>query len=152
MKPFWLLPASRAKNRREHLFPLSEIAVELLKKAVEARETHVFGYGQTRGFSGWSKAKAALDKRIVDAGQTLEHWTLHDLRRSFANGLQRLKVEPHVIKACLNHATSKLQRTYQTHDHEDERRDALSRWAKHIDAVVKDQGKDKIVAMRETAI
>jgi integrase len=135
-KPAWLLPADRAKNRREHLTPLCPAAVDLLTKAVETRDAHVFGYGEKRGFSGWSKAKKALDKRIADAGHKLDHFQLHDLRRSFASGLQRLKIEPHVIEASLNHATSKLQRTYQTHDYEDERRNALAAWADHVLAIV----------------
>jgi integrase len=149
VKSAWLLPGNRAKNGREHLIPLSQTAVELLTKAIEARDEHVFGYGETRGFSGWSKAKKALDKRIADAGHKLDHWTLHDLRRSFASGLQRLKIEPHVIEASLNHATSKLQRTYQTHDYEDERRKALTLWAEHVDAVIS-KG-DNIVSLREAA-
>jgi integrase len=149
VKPSWLLPADRAKNRREHMIPLSETAVDLLKKDIETREAHVFGYGGTRGYSGWSKAKAALDKRIAEAGHKLEHWTLHDLRRSFSSGLQRLKVEPHIIECCLNHATSKLQRTYQTYDYEDERRKALALWADHIDAVLRTD--DNVRNLRETA-
>ena len=59
VKPTWLLPADRAKNGREHLIPLSNAAVAILEKAIETREAHVFGYGDTRGYSGWSKAKAA---------------------------------------------------------------------------------------------
>ena len=137
VKPAWLLPGDRAKNRREHLIPLSDTAIDLLTKAVEARDAHVFGYGETRGFSGWSKAKKALDARIAKTGHKLDHWTLHDLRRSFSSGLQRLKIEPHIIEACLNHAAPRLQRTYETHDYEDERRKALSAWAHHIDVVIK---------------
>lgn len=136
VKPAWILPEDRAKNRREHLVPLCGAALDLLSKAVEGREAHVFGSGQTRGFSGWSKAKAALDKRIEETGHKLEHYTLHDLRRSFSAGLQRLKIEPHIIEACLNHLPPKLQRTYQTHAYEDDRRAALSAWAAHLDAVV----------------
>jgi len=50
-KPAWLLPEDRAKNRREHLIPLSGTALAELKKAVETRDAHVFGYGETRGLS-----------------------------------------------------------------------------------------------------
>jgi integrase len=149
VKPAWLLPADRAKNRHEHLIPLSQTALDLLTKAIETRDTHVFGYGETRGFSGWSKAKKALDKRIADAGHEIEHWTLHDLRRSFASGLQRLKIEPHIIEVCLNHAVAKLQRNYQTHDYEDERRAALADWAAHVGTVV--NGKTNAVPMKGAA-
>jgi integrase len=150
VKPTWLLPAGRAKNSREHLIPLSQTSVDLLTKAVEARNAYVFGYGNTRGFSGWSKAKKALDKRITKAGHKLEHWTLHDLRRSFASGLQRLKVEPHIIEACLNHAPSKLQRTYQTHDYENERRKALADWDTRLVTVIS-RDSDNVIPIKGTA-
>jgi integrase len=144
----WLLPGDRSKNRREHLIPLSEATAHLLTAAVETREAFVFGYGKERGFSGWSKAKKALDKRTADAGHKIEHWTLHDLRRSFASGLQRLKIEPHIIEACLNHTAPKLQRNYQTFDYEPEKRAALARWAAHVDAVVNDKTIDNVISLR----
>ncbi len=147
-KATWLLPPERAKNRREHRVPLSDIAVGILLKATEARETFVFGRGSTRGFSGWGRAKEALDKRIADAGTKIEPWTLHDLRRSFASGLQRLRIAPHVIEACLNHLPPKLQRTYQMHDYEDEKRTALDRWAAHIDATVNGAKISNVIDLR----
>jgi integrase len=132
----WLIPEDRAKNWHEHLVPVSDAAVDILTKSTETREAFVFGHGEKRGFSGWSKAKKALDKRIAEAGHTIEHWQIHDLRRTFCSGLQRLKIEPHVIDACINHLPPKLQRTYQTHGYEDERRTALARWADHVLAIV----------------
>ncbi len=145
-KKNWLLPGERSKNRREHLFPLSDAAVDILSKALEARETCIFGYGKERGFSGWGKAKAKLEKRIAEGGHQIEPFVLHDLRRSFASGLQRLKIEPHVIEACLNHTAPKLQRTYQVHDHEPEKRAALARWAAHVDAVISGKTTDNVIA------
>jgi integrase len=150
-KSNWLLPEGRSKNRREFLFTLSNTAIDILTKAVETREAHVFGYGTERGFSGWSKAKKALDQRIAEAGHKLEHWTLHDLRRSFASGLQRLKIEPHLVEACLNHTAPKLQRTYQVHDYEDEKRAALKRWAMHIDGVLAGKTPDNVIMMEKAS-
>jgi integrase len=146
----WLLPADRSKNGREHLVPLSEAAADMLTATVGTREAFVFGYGKERGFSGWSKAKKALDKRIAEAGPNIKHWTLHDLRRTFASGLQRLKIDPHIVEACLNHAPPKLQRNYQTYDYEPEKRAALARWASHVDAVVNGKTIDNVVSLRET--
>jgi integrase len=145
----WLLPGDRSKNHREHLIPLSDTAVDLLTAAVETREAFVFGYGTERGYSGWSKSKKALDKRIADSGHKLDDWVFHDLRRSFASGLQRLKIEPHIVDACINHLPPKLQRTYQTHDYEAEKRTALDRWAAHVDAVVNGKTIDNVVSLRE---
>src|SRR5450631_107722 len=143
----WLLPPERSKNGSEHLFTLSDSAVDILTKAVETREAFVFGHGKERGFSGWSKAKKAFDKRIADAGQTVEHFTLHDLRRSFASGLQRLKIEPHIVEACLNHTPPKLERNYQTYRYAAEKRAALARWATHVDAIVNGTTTDNVIPM-----
>jgi integrase len=147
----WLLPEERSKNRREHLFTLSDSAVDILTKATETREAFVFGYGKERGFSGWSKAKKALDKRISEAGHKLDPFVIHDLRRSFASGLQRLKIEPHIVEACLNHTPPKLERNYQTYTYEAEKRTALARWAAHLDAVVNGKTTDNVIPMAGAA-
>ncbi len=45
-------------------------------------------------------------------------WTLHHLRRSFASGLQRLGVAPHIVELALNHRSgtfSGVAGIYQHH-------------------------------------
>ena len=63
-------------------------------------------------FAGWSKAKTALDEAIVDARikaaaaatspTLIVPWSIHDLRRTVATGLQRLGVRLEVTEAVLN--------------------------------------------------
>ena len=60
------LPGARTKNKRFHIVPLSDEAMALLPQPREARE-HVFGRAANAGFSGWSKAKRELDRRIAAA-------------------------------------------------------------------------------------
>jgi integrase len=64
-----ILPGSRTKNGRDHVLPLSSIAVEIL-----AQQPHRPGrdmiFGERGGagpFSGWSHCKARLDSRITAA-------------------------------------------------------------------------------------
>ena len=74
-----------------------------------ADRDHLFGDGPGP-FSGWSKAKAAIDRRILEARQEaakqqgrrpakdvrpIEPWTVHDLRRTVSTGMHELGVEPH---------------------------------------------------------
>jgi hypothetical protein len=100
-------------------------------------------------FAGWSKAKAALDKAVVDArakaaaGGTnptpISPWSIHDLRRTVATGLQRLGVRLEVTEAVLNHISGSrggIAGIYQCHDWADEKRAALEAWAAHVIAVV----------------
>ena len=80
--------------------------------AIPARynREHVFGEGDG-GFSGWSKAKASLDKRIeaarINAGKkTMAAWVIHDLRRSVITHMnERGFAAPHVIEAVVNHVS-----------------------------------------------
>jgi hypothetical protein len=97
-------------------------------------------------FSGWSKSKTALDKAITEArakaaaeaGGTaapLESWTVHDLRRTLATGLQRLDVRLEVTESVLNHVSGSrggIAGVYQRHDWAAEKRTALDRWANYV--------------------
>ena len=89
-----------------------------------------------RRFSGWSMAKAELDKALPKA---MPHWTLHDLRRTAATGMAELGVLPHIIEACLNHISGHkagVAGTYNRARYLPEMRTALELWANHVDAVV----------------
>lgn len=80
------------------------------------------------GYSGWSKAKAALDK----VAKLKTPWRLHDLRRTVRTGLGMLGVAPHVAEAALNHLPPKLIRTYDRNTYAAEKRAALDLWAGHL--------------------
>ena len=65
-------------------------------------------------------------------------WTLHDLRRSFASGLQRLGVAPHIVELALNHRSgtfSGVAGIYQRHRYAKEVREAFELWSKHVAAL-----------------
>ena len=67
-KSLWTIPPERTKNGREHIVPLAPMVVTILQVAPRLHRPNgatdsVLGEGMG-GFSGWSKAKAALDKRL----------------------------------------------------------------------------------------
>jgi integrase len=137
-----LLPGSRTKNGREHLIPLSAPARVILTDHLQHKDEErrlVFGR-RTGPFSGWSKCKEALDRRIAKvAGRSLPHWTPHDLRRSFATHAAGIGIQPHIIEAVLNHVSGHkggVAGIYNKATYEPEKRTALDRWAAHLLAVV----------------
>jgi integrase len=149
----WILPSARTKNHREHVLPLVPTALVLLP-ARRTDRNYVFGDGprregdQHRGFSGWSKSKAALDARIVatrqkvDAGaKPLPHWTVHDLRRTAATAMaDQLSVLPHIVEAILNHVSGHragVAGVYNRARYQAEMRDALERWTEHLVRIVR---------------
>jgi integrase len=134
----WTIPASRAKNGKDHLVPLSAAARGLLPEEprLDERESELVFPGQ-RGtpFNGWSKSKAQLDKHSGVTG-----WRIHDLRRTLATGLQRLGVRLEVTEAVLNHVSGSragIVGIYQRHEWASEKRAALNAWAAHVMALVR---------------
>jgi integrase len=149
----WTLPGERTKNGAAHTVPLSTVARDLLRATLpeDANERHASGQLVLPGavgtpFAGWSKAKRALDTTITDARAkaaeaagtpptALVSWSLHDLRRSLATGLQRLGVRLEVTEAVLNHISGSrggIAGVYQRHDWAAEKRAALDAWAAHV--------------------
>ena len=58
----------------------------------------------------------------------IAHWTLHDLRRTYATNLQRLGVKLEVIEALLNHISGTREGivgVYNRHRYEAEMREAV---------------------------
>jgi len=143
-KALWSLPPHRTKNHRAHDVPLSDRALDIIA-GVPQRTDRDLLFGEGEGaFSGWSRAKASLDRRIQEARgkaagskkpNAMPAWRLHDLRRTFATRLADLGVGPHVIEAILNHvsgAKAGVAGTYNRSVYAAERRTALTLWAEHI--------------------
>jgi integrase len=151
----WTMPGERTKNGAPHMVPLSAPACDLLRGLLpehegdarrEIEDRRAKGMLALPGalgtpFAGWSKAKAALDKAIADAGTrpaALAPWNVHDLRRTVATGLQRLGVRLEVTEAVLKHISGSrggIAGVYQRHDWAGEKRAALNAWAPHVLAV-----------------
>jgi integrase len=128
------IPGTRVKNGRALTLPLPAPALDILRSIPRMDgSTHVFRGG---GFTSWSEATSALRARIAATGATLQHWTLHDLRRSVRTGMGRLGVQPHIAELVLNHAKGGLEATYDRYHYEREIGQALALWADHVGAVV----------------
>ena len=138
----WSLPASRVKNKRPHTVPLSVQATAILTTLPRFDGTDlVFTVTGKTPSSGFSRAKASLDRTItkLNGREPIAPWTYHDIRRSVASGLARIGVDLIVIERTLNHVSGSfagIVEVYQRHKFEAETRDALERWARHIDRVV----------------
>jgi integrase len=153
----WNIPRERTKNGLPHEVPLSNLAISILEAAIlrEGREgrDRIFGEGGAgQGFSGWSKAKSALDERIekmTHAGPA--PWRLHDLRRTAATRMADLGVQPHVIEAVLNHISGHkagVAGIYNRASYAAEKRQALDVLAAHIEAILAGKPAANILSMK----
>jgi integrase len=126
------IPGARTKNKKAHSVALTPMVKDVLASLPREKDAKFVlrrpGYPD-KGFSGFSKAKATL-------GDGLDDWRLHDLRRSFATGLQRLKVLPHVIERCINHLPGGVEGTYQRDPLWSEKREAFEKWSAHVKSLM----------------
>ena len=136
----WTLPATRTKNGRGHSVPLVPQTLALIT-AMKRREgaTLVFEGARKTAPSGFGKLKDKLDAKMSEAAAqrdaALVSWTVHDIRRTVATGLQKLGVRLEVTEAILNHVSGSragIVGVYQRHGWEKEKREALEAWAAHV--------------------
>ena len=126
----WTLPRGRAKNDQASIVPLSGPAIALLEglPRITSKENFVFTARGETAVSGFAKAKERLDalvRKVLREGAAepeqieLQHWVLHDLRRTFASGAARLGINLPVIEKVLNHVSGSFgrdpRRPYQRH-------------------------------------
>jgi len=135
----WTIPGARAKNGVAHIVPLSPDMLKIVKELLSKERAEKLFPARGNldvGPSGFSKAMKRIRTLLqVQSGQPVPHWTLHDLRRTMATGLQRLGVRLEVTEAVLNHISgsrSGIVGVYQRHDYFREKGDALKDWSKEV--------------------
>lgn len=132
----WRLSADKTKNGRAHLVHLSPLALRLLQRCPR-KGSYVFSTDLgVRPISGFSKAKTKLTQleADADAGEAAAaDWRLHDLRRTVATGMARLRVPHEVISRCLNHSVGGVTAIYNRYAYAGETAEAWRRWAAHLD-------------------
>lgn len=148
----WTIPGSRTKNGRLHVLPVRGEAATILEASVSNAQSLLFESSARSQFVAWSKAKAALDARMLEAAKqeafaaghdptlvSLVPWRLHDLRRTAASGMARLGQPIHVVEAVLNHASGSISgvaAVYNRYDYLSEKERALQAWDTHVRSVV----------------
>jgi integrase len=135
----WTIPAERMKGKLPHVVPL----VSAIKKLLPERETgFVFSSDNGRtSFSGFGKAKAALDRKVAEIRKR-EHrkpmpdWVYHDLRRTARSFMAAAGVPDNIGERVLGHVIPGVHGVYNRHGYLVEKADALTRLANFIDGIV----------------
>jgi integrase len=146
------LSATRVKTGNATVVPLSPLAVDVIRSIPRvAGSRFVFTTNGVAAFADVGHATKRLRAAVTaELGEEPEPWVLHDLRRTFATGLQRLGFPQEVTEAALNHRSGTLAGVagvYSRHDYADEKRAALDSWARHVEAIVSGE-KAKVIPMQ----
>jgi integrase len=135
----WTIPAARYKTKVDHIVPLIPAVKKLLPKS--------FGFvfscdGGKTALGGYHKPKVELDAAIAEIRRRekrrpMPAWTFHDLRRTARTMLAELKVDRDTAEAVLGHSKGGIEETYNRHQYLEEKTEALTRLAAHVDRITK---------------
>jgi integrase len=148
----WLIPETRSKNKRAHLVPLSPLALDTTRSALELTaddEEFVFSTRLNRGGPIDPHALTTAMQRLTDVlkrhpGKAAKSWqqeppSPHDLRRSINTRLAQLRVSREIRERVLNHATALRTtegRHYNVYEFLPEKRAALNQWSDALGTIL----------------
>ena len=128
----WNVPRiGREKGTGGHLV-LPPVALRIIEQQART-ENHLYVFpGRGRGhFNGFSPCKRTFDKRLPG----LDHWTLHDLRRTARSLMSRAGVRSEIAERVMGHAIEGVEGVYDRHSYREEKAEALKRLAALIETI-----------------
>ena len=125
----WIIPATRTKNKKPHLVPLTEKALDLLAQIHKENEESEWLFEAIRNGKSMGKPvrSIAINRYFQEARQIfdIEDFRIHDLRRSAATIMAREGISEFDIGKELNHSSKQVTAIYNRHNYQPEKLAAL---------------------------
>ncbi|WP_172565568.1 tyrosine-type recombinase/integrase [Vibrio navarrensis] len=119
----WFIPSENTKTKNAHRLPLTDDMIGYLQQyRASQKSDSVFLFPSARKRDSMSAGMASKKVKAVSDGQ----WTAHDLRKVARTVWADLGVDYMVSEILLNHALSKLDKTYVHTFVEAKKREALT--------------------------
>ncbi len=131
---WWTIPGEKSKNGMSHRVPLSPLAVRLIGKG---DDQYLFPSPRGKGVQPIEEhaLATALRRNLKTIG--VHNFTPHDLRRTAASHMTGAGIPRLVVAKILNHAEPGVTAVYDRHSYDDEKRQALRKWASNLEAMLK---------------
>ena len=122
---------SNTKIKNEFAFPArlkdGHVCLKTISKQIGDRQVKFKSHSR--------KLKNRVENNSLVLGD--QEWTPHDLRRTGATLMQKLKISRDVINLCQNHVIgTKVDRSYLLDDYADEKRDAWNKLGDRLEAIL----------------
>jgi integrase len=131
-----MIPAAVYKTGRPFLVALSPDAITILKRIPRWNAGNYVFSTDSGARPVWSIPRKIVDKlhrrAEVILGRSIEHFVVHDFRRTVRTHLSRLGVTEVVGELVLGHALRGVAATYNVYDYESEKREALALWSAEL--------------------
>jgi integrase len=135
--PMWAIPGGRMKGAREHIVPLSSLAVKILKRQATIRIGKVVFPGRGASPYAYSAFASAPARAGLDAGSP------HGWRSVFRDACgDRLRVDRDLAEAALSHTLGAVEGAYRRETAIEARRPVMEAYAKWLEG----EPSDNVVA------
>jgi integrase len=139
---WWITPPQNSKTGVMNRTPMLSQT-----QAMTDNLRHLSGHSIWLFPSPWKEGPIRVDSvcRAVHRlrqSVPIPHWTSRDLRRTAATHMARLGVPEYIIGKILNHSDGRVTATYNRHEYDDEKRDALQRWDQEIVRILANDGQE----------
>jgi integrase len=150
-KKVWVLPTERVKNKEAHAVPLPDMALSIILPRLERGGKYIFPGPNAKHMNPKTPIKN-LARNLEKFG--IEHFVVHDLRRTLNTHLARLGVSSEIRSHILNHTSGKrgsiTESVYNVYAYDEEKRRALAIWTTELERIVEDRrGTANVIAMGE---
>ncbi|QPI86209.1 tyrosine-type recombinase/integrase [Rhodobacterales bacterium HKCCA1288] len=129
-KKTWSIPAERTKTKQEHVVPLSDRAIQILKDAEAHGSSGLIFPGMIKGRP---MSDMTMSKLVKELGFPVD---IHGFRTSFRTWVQeQTDASFEVAEKALSHKTSsKIVAAYARSDLFEKRRTLMEQWARYLNA------------------
>ncbi|ALC18058.1 integrase [Desulfuromonas soudanensis] len=155
---WWTIPKERAKNGKAHRVYLTAMALLLIgdtngkghifisEHSVKPIESNAAACAVRRNLE-WpirdNKGNLLYGedgKLLTENRLSINKFTPHDLRRTAATGLSRLRFSNDIIDAVLNHAAKGVISIYNRNNYDDEKQESLNAWSNKLTNIICGEG------------
>ena len=123
----WTVPASRMKAKRDHVVPLSGLALDALREAAELADGSGLVFPSMRGkpMTDSTLSKLLRDNRVEAVP--------HGFRSSFRDWCGEAAIAREVAEACLAHVvTNRTEAAYARSTLFERRRNVMAAWSRYL--------------------
>jgi integrase len=150
----WTIPSEAREKGNAGELKLPKLALDIIRAQPQV-DWNAFVFASSarprRGKSAdrstppdsFGKRRYELDERLGD----IEHWTLHDLRRTARSLMARAGVADNIAERTLGHNIGGVHGIYNRHAYFDEKSEALQKLATVIEQIINPPDKSNVVSI-----
>lgn len=132
----WDIPADRMKKDKAHRVYLSTQAIELLDELKILSGQSEFLFPSSRGRLDRPISKSTLNQAVRALNMDVQHFVLHDFRRTASTHLHELGHPSDAIERALAHKIAGIKGVYNRAEYAEQRRLIMQAWGDFVQAQI----------------